>query len=181
MSMSNKKVPLQAFRVEGNGLLNALITRVVIIPDLNLSQTRLNDILSNPEKSGYLFTALWDTGATRSCIKPSIATKLGINKNIISFANVTGVNSKTQQKPIYKAGAFILPNKVIIPDFHFIESEIASTADILIGMDLILNGDFSISNYNGKTVFCFSMPPHEKRIDLVERGEKVNGRIKKGK
>ena len=53
---------------------------VVIIPDINVTQIKLEDILSNPEKSGFFFKALWDTGATRSCIKPDVAKKLGIDK-----------------------------------------------------------------------------------------------------
>ena len=173
------KTSLQAFRVEGNGLLNVLITTVIIIPELDVTQTRLQDVLSNPQQSGLLLNALWDTGATRSYIKPEVAKRLGIDKNVVSFADVTGVNSKTETKPVYKVGAFILPNNVNVAEFHLIESNIASTADILIGMDLILLGDFSISNYGGKTVFCFSSPPHNKKIDLVERAQRINPKPKK--
>jgi len=174
--MFMSKIPLQAFKIEYVGLMSTLITPVVIIPELNVNDIRLNDVLSNPQRLGLQFNALWDTGAHRSCIKPEIAQKLGINNNIISYANVTGVNSETQTKPIYKIGYLVLSNRVILPGFHFIESNIASTADILIGMDLILLGDLSISNGREKTVFCFSMPPHDNVIDLVERGNKVNQR-----
>jgi hypothetical protein len=172
------KIPLHAFKFEGNGLMPTLITPVVIIPELEITQTRINDVLSNPQKSGLMLNALWDTGANCSCIKPDIAKKLGIDKNIVTLRMVTGVNSETQEKPVYKVGSLILPNNVNIPNFHLTESNIASSADILIGMDLILNGDFSITNYGGKTVFCFSMPPHEKHMDLVERAVKVNKRTK---
>jgi hypothetical protein len=164
--------------VEGNGLMQVLQTPVVVIPELNATEMRLRDVLSNPSKTGLQLNALWDTGATRSCIKPDIAQRLGINSNIVTFANVTGVNSKTQTKPVYKVGFFILPNGFVIKDFHFIESDIASACDILIGMDLILLGDLSITNYGGKTTFCFSTPPHNKHMDLVERAQKINKRKK---
>lgn len=170
-----------AFKIEGNGLLNVLITPVVIYPELQIREDRLHDILSDPIKAGFQFNALWDTGATCSCIKPEIAKKLGITNNIITHTRVTGVNSTTQVKPVYKIGGLILPNRIIKPGFHLIESDIASTADILIGMDLILQGDFTISNYGGKTVFCFSMPPHKNTIDLVERSNKVNEKLSKKK
>jgi hypothetical protein len=65
--------------------------------------------------------------------------------------------------------------------FHFTESHIATDADIIIGMDLILAGDLAISNGGGRTIFCFSMPPHEKALDLVDRQDKVNKRFKKKK
>lgn len=173
------KVPLQAFNFEYNGLSNTLVTPVIVIPDVNPTQERFADILSNSSNSNFLLNALWDTGATASCIKPQAAKRVGIDNNFVTYARVRGVNSKEEQKPVYRVGAFILPNRVNIPGVHLIESDIASEADILIGMDIILLGDLSISNYGGKTVFCFSMPPHENIIDLVERSNKVNSKIKK--
>jgi hypothetical protein len=46
----------------------------------------------------------------------------------------------------------------------------------LIGMDVINTGDFSISNYGGKTVFSFALPPFENRTDLLEKANAVNKR-----
>ena len=177
MCMSN--ILHQAFKLEGNGLLRSLITPVILYPDILFDVSKLNDILSNPMATDFRFTALWDTGATCSCIKPDIAQKLNITNNIVTYREVTGVNSKTETKPVYRIGALVLPNRVIFQGFHLVESNIASDADILIGMDLILQGDFAISNYGDKTTFCFSMPPHHNKIDLVERGEKVNQKFNK--
>ena len=42
----------------------------------------------------------------------------------------------------------------------------AAGIGVLIGMDIITSGDFSVSNYNGKTVFTFRTPSQE-RIDYV--------------
>jgi hypothetical protein len=41
--------------------------------------------------------------------------------------------------------------------------------DMLIGMDIIQLGDFSISNGAGKTLFTFAMPPFENKTDLYEK------------
>lgn len=53
MSMS-KKIPLQAFRVEGNGLMQVLQTPVVVIPELNATEMRLRDVLSKCLTNGSL-------------------------------------------------------------------------------------------------------------------------------
>lgn len=178
MCMS-KKLPLQAFKFQYNGLAKQIITPVVIVPEHHFDDTKLKDILQDAKNLGLQFNALWDTGASCSCIKPDIAKKIGITENIVTFTQVTGVNSKTETKPVYKIGTIILPNRVRYDGFHLIESNIASIeADILIGMDLILSGDMSITNYGGKTTFCFSAPPHENEIDLVERSNRVNKRKK---
>jgi hypothetical protein len=46
--------------------------------------------------------------------------------------------------------------------------------DLLIGMDIILLGDFSISNCGGKTLFSFAIPPFENKTDLYEKALAVN-------
>jgi hypothetical protein len=46
--------------------------------------------------------------------------------------------------------------------------------DMLIGMDIIRLGDFSISNGAGKTTFTFAMPPFDDKIDLYEKAIAVN-------
>ena len=40
--------------------------------------------------------------------------------------------------------------------------------DVLIGMDIITLGDFSITNVNGKTVFSFRIPSTE-TVDYVQQ------------
>lgn len=171
----------QAFKFEYPGLAGQLLTPVIIYPELDINEVKFNNILSNSAISDYQFIALWDTGANCSCIKPEAAKKIGIDKNIVKLTEVTGVNSKTELKPIYKVGALILPNRTVIPNFHFVESNIASTADMIIGMDVILAGDFAICNHGGTTTFSFSIPCHENKINLVERSEKINERLAKKK
>jgi hypothetical protein len=45
-------------------------------------------------------------------------------------------------------------------------------------MDIILLGDFSISNGGGKTLFTFALPPFEKKTDHYEKAIAVNNRNK---
>ena len=52
-----------------------------------------------------------------------------------------------------------LPNGVGIRGVQVCDSKIGDQGlGVLIGMDIIVNGDFSISNFNGKTVFTFRTP-----------------------
>ena len=45
-----------------------------------------------------------------------------------------------------------LPNKVLIQHVEVTRGELVGT-DMLIGMDIITSGDFSITNVGGKTIF----------------------------
>ena len=72
----------------------------------------------------------------------------------------------------------LLPNNVLGSNVVVVEG-LPAGCDILIGMNIIQAGDFHISNHDGKTEFSFCMPPHENRIDLVEKSDRVNERIKR--
>ncbi|KAK3606869.1 hypothetical protein CHS0354_018463 [Potamilus streckersoni] len=146
--MSNNNLGYQAFKFEWVGLTPRLITPVVIYPELEINQIRLNDILTNPASAKLVFYALWDTGAEISCIKPEAVKRLGISEtNFVGFTQVTGVNSETQKMPRYKVGGLILPNNVMFEGFDLVESSIASEeADILIGMNLILQEMLQLKN-----------------------------------
>ena len=139
-----------------------IITPVVMFFDiLKTKEQIIKNTTSLQIDNNNHFTALWDTGAGCSCVKPSVLEKLKIKpENIISYRNITGVNSKTQQKPIYRIN-LILPNNVIFPHCNFVERDIATKADILIGMDIISQRNFIIDNSNNTTKFAFSMPPQQ--------------------
>lgn len=166
-----------AFRHEGIGILPHLITPIFIYPELPVNEAKLKDLLSdvsNKNVQKYILNALWDTGATGSCIKPEIAQRIGLDKNTISMTQIKGVNSASKIAKVYRSGAMFLPNGFRVDGHDFAEADIASPADVILGMDLITMGDFSISNYGGKTVFCFSMPPHEEIIDLCRKNDITN-------
>lgn len=56
----------------------------------------------------------------------------------------------------------VLNNDVVFDDWLVMDSEIGSQGiDVLIGMDIISNGDFAISNYEGRTQFSFRLPSQE--------------------
>lgn len=97
--------------------------------------------------------AIWDTGASHTCISPKLAKDL--NSASTGVRNVIGANSNKL------CGTHIisiqLPNNVIIEDIKVTELTFGG-GDVLIGMDIIQRGDFAVSNYKGTTKFTFRIP-----------------------
>jgi len=65
-----------------------------------------------------------------------------------------------------------LPNNVAIIGIRVSEGTIGG-ADALLGMDIISQGDFAITNYNGQTWWTFRVPSNEP-IDFVEEIREYN-------
>jgi hypothetical protein len=65
-----------------------------------------------------------------------------------------------------------LPNRVVIQTIRVSEGAIAGT-ELLLGMDIIAQGDFAITNYEGKTWWTFRIPSNEP-IDFVEEINQYN-------
>ena len=75
-----------------------------------------------------------------------------------------------------------LPNGVAISNVHVTKAELIG-ADILIGMDIINQSDFAVTNFNGNTMFSFRMPS-KAHIDFVrnqtiQKRKKASQKIKK--
>jgi hypothetical protein len=71
-----------------------------------------------------------------------------------------------------------LPNMVMVEDINVMICDLKQNIDLLIGMNIILLGDFSISNGGGSTLFSFVMPPFENKTDHYEKTLAVNKRNK---
>ena len=77
--------------------------------------------------------------------------------------------------------ALWLPNHICIPSLKVTEGIIGEGMDVLIGMDIISQGDFAVTNKEGKTNFTFRMPSmhcidfvKEAPPTIVVGGQKVN-------
>lgn len=161
-------IPHQAFKIEYDRIARELRTGVYVSVEKFTPAIKPNMIQCS---------AIWDTGATSTVISPAMVGRLGLHGQEIDQVTVRGVNSSSKHYA-YLLRSLLLPNNVVIQNINVIESEVHN-ADMLIGMDLITNGDFTISHHGKKTTFCFSMPPHENIIDLVERSNRVNQRFEK--
>jgi len=116
--------------------------------------------------------ALWDTGAMLSAVTPEIAEKL----NLVSTnrIKVNGIGNYSIADVVMVS--IRLPNLVELKNARILVLNLVKDVDMLIGMDIIRLGDFSISNGAGKTLFTFAMPPFESKTDLYEKALEVNKR-----
>lgn len=116
---------------------------------------------NTPNKS-MEWLALWDTGATGSVITRKVVDTLDLKP-------VTVRRAATPQGE-YDAYCYYidltLPNGVTVKNLLAMEGQPAG-CDILIGMNVISQGDFAVTNHNGKTTFSFRMPSCCE-IDFVE-------------
>lgn len=108
------------------------------------------------------YNAIWDTGATGSVISQKVVNELGLHPT--GFIQVHHAGGK-DISPYYKVN-IMLPNNVGFSEITVTQATLTS-ADVLIGMDIISQGDFAITNVNGKTTFSFRVPSIE-TIDYVE-------------
>lgn len=148
----------KAFVVKSNAIMNSLKANVVISCD---------------EKSVEVI-ALWDTGATNSCISMDVVENLGlvVTGNIDVLTPSGGSIANTYLVDV------LLPNNVPVKDLRVCDSKIGSQGiGMLVGMDIISKGDFCVSNFQGQTVFSFRMPS-DAVMDFVS-GIKVSNIIGK--
>lgn len=95
--------------------------------------------------------ALWDTGSNKTFISDSLAQRMGLHSEGV---NTTGTSGGNIQSNLYDISLFL--NDLIMfsvraasyPDSVF-------DVDVVIGMDIIGQGDLIISNANSHTVFSF--------------------------
>ena len=103
-----------------------------------------------------MFTALWDTGANSSVISQVVVDACGLLP--IGYTEVFHVDGS------YLSEVYIvditLPSDLTLSNLSVAKADIPM-ADILIGMDIISQGDFAITNQNGGTKFTFRVPSIE--------------------
>ena len=118
------------------------------------------------------FKAIWDTGATSTCVSELIVQTLGL--------------AKIDEEPIQTVGGprlagvylvdIYLPNRVIFTATTVVDAEI-SGGDVLIGMDIIGKGDFAVTHKRETTCMTFQIPSsHE--FDFVEELEKEEQKLR---
>jgi predicted aspartyl protease len=146
-----------AFDAQYGGVPNELKTEAMIFPS------------PGRDSSGIKTSVLWDTGATHSCLSPKMAKELGLKP--IDTIIVHGVNSSKVADVVIASIGFA--NGLFLAGRRFSVSEIPGT-DILIGMDIIMMGDFAISYGGGKTQFSFVIPPFEHKISFTEIADGIN-------
>jgi hypothetical protein len=147
--------------VKGNGLLPAIKSAVTV-------STPTLEIEIPPVNKQYM--AIWDTGATNSVVTPTIVKDLGLRQTGVKKVHAAGI---TEMRPTYLVDIY-LPNKVVVTGVEVTEATLTDSDDVLIGMDIITLGDFSITNANQKTTMSFRIPSI-KEVDFVAEGFNNSG------
>ncbi|MDD2715197.1 MAG: retroviral-like aspartic protease family protein [Candidatus Wallbacteria bacterium] len=146
--MPDLKIEVKTFTSKAPARLNVLKTEAIIAAAHDHSQQ---------SKFKHLkYIAIWDTGATGTVITNKVATDLGLP--IINFTDV-GTAAGAFRMPVYMIN-IILPNGVGFQELRVTEGNLSGT-DILIGMDIMGQGDFAVTNFEGKTAFSFRLPSLE--------------------
>ena len=104
-------------------------------------------------------SALWDTGATSTCISEEVAQEIGLMPE--DTTTVLGMENERKEAPLYSIQ--ITMGSFMIPYIQVIGLPMSSHEhDMILGMDVMTHGDVSITNYNGKTTLSFRQPSLEK-------------------
>ena len=148
------KIKPISFTVSFNGKAKALITSI------NIYNTGDKNHNFKSVKDSY--NALWDTGSNMTVISNALAEALNLNP--VGEMLVDSVNGKFRTKKYVIS--ITLPNKLNIENLVVSSGNLGPGIDLLIGLDLITLGDFSITNVNNRTVFSFRFPS-TKVIDYV--------------
>jgi len=144
------------------------------ITTVRLYNPKTFDKWDTPNSKYVDVLTVWDTGANYSAITNEAAHNLGITpfatREIQSTAGSRIGNC-------YRAHLFFSgSSRVIITDLHFLDMEFddfvrdkGRKPDVLIGMDIIAQGDFAIShNENKETVFSWRYPASGHAIDFTK-------------
>ena len=111
------------------------------------------DIYSVNGRKFHTERAVWDTGADTTIISSRIVKELNLQPykagGISGIGGATGSNVYLVHV-LVPTGDFVTSVEVMENDFQDI--------DVLIGMDVIVFGDFLITNADGKTTFQFRTP-----------------------
>lgn len=118
----------------------------------------------DPVKRVKIQRSLWDTGASVTLISARVAKVLGLTS--IGKSGVSGYNQGIDVKDTYLIHIG-LPTGDIITNIMAMEFD-TDEYDVVIGMDVICNGDLAITNKDDRTTFSFRIPS-EHEIDFSEK------------
>jgi len=146
---------VHSFTVAHNGIASVLTSQVRI-------QQPFDTKLSTPAVPTTEYKAIWDTGATGTAITSRVAAECGLKPT--GMCKVRTASGETDTCTYFVS--LYLPNMVCISQIRVTQA-VLFDADVLIGMDVIGNGDFAVTNHQGKTHMSFRMPSVE-CIDFVK-------------
>lgn len=161
--MRFQRHPTFGFTTKANGIVREFVNEIYV-SELHDPSTGLPEPVKKPYK------AIWDTGATNTVVTQRVLTELNLQPTGRETCQVVG---PANQLVAHDTDTFLvniyLPNSVTIIGIR-VSSLSIGDADVLLGMDVIANGDFAVTNYSGETWWTFRVPSNEP-IDFVEEIE----------
>ena len=138
---------------EYHSLVSAIQTDCIVMPSIE-EITQSKQLRYTEVKS-----MVWDTGATNTLVSSQVVEALGLVP--LEKSRVEGVGgiieSSVSEISIYLADNIVFKNvKVLCSDI--------GDYDLVVGMDIIAQGDFVISNNKGQVCFSFRYPSKDKII-----------------
>lgn len=130
--------------------------------------------LPHSSNSGESMVALWDTGASCTCISQTVAKRMSLVK--VNERKLTVADNNSFMADVYcvkmQMGCFVIENLEVcgIPMD-------GKRENMIIGMDVISKGDLAITNYQGHTFLTFRVPSIE-LIDYVADIDQYNKCLK---
>lgn len=110
------------------------------------------------------FSAILDTGASASVIDEQVVATCRLSP--------TGMRKVQTATELSDAETYLvnirLPNNVVFYNVKVTKGKLGADTGLLIGMDIISQGDFTVTNKNGITI-CSYRYPSETHIDFVEK------------
>jgi hypothetical protein len=143
-----KPLPFRAFTIKYSGCTNRIVTNVSITAAFDPTNP------PTPPPTPVPTSALWDTGATGSAITPSVAATLGLTPTGSTVVSHFGGSSI---KNTYLVNVY-LPNAVTFAGVVVSECEETTQFGLILGMEIITRGDFSITNFANQTWVSFRVP-----------------------
>ena len=146
-------ISIKTHTIRANTLLSSLEMHVSLVPPL---VTDITPYLAQK------WMAVWDTGATRSCITHRVTEQLPLVQ-IGSGVIYTAMGQRAIKTYLVH---------IVLPGDIKIKAEVASVpdfgtdTDVVLGIDIISQLDFCISNANNRTTFSYRHPATEE-IDLA--------------
>jgi len=146
-SIHQSRISMSVHTERYGGLTQAIVTECIVFPT---KQEQYGE-----PKFFHAKAAMWDTGATNTVLSPKVIQALGLQP--FAQSGVVGVGGD-KDCGVYKVNLG-LPGGQIVCDVTAYESDL--DYDMLIGMDVILLGDFCFTNKDGQSVFSFRLPSTE--------------------
>ena len=164
--MKFQRNPVHGFTTKANGLVREL-KNDLLVSDAYKPEPGI------PPPPRQKFVCIWDTGATNTVITKTVINGLNLQPSGRTVVRTVGEGSDFNEYEVntYLVNLF-LPNNVVVAAVPVSEGGIAG-ADMLIGMDIITMGDFSITNFNGHSCWTFRIPSVEE-IDFVKEIQEHN-------